>query len=444
MLTILLLMVGQALASEVTNVELSYQQGQTVARIHVDGPVRYTHETEVPKNGRPDRMIVDVLSATHELGAKSFHDLPACVVTAIRTSQFAVSPEKVVRVVFDLTEAPVYRIETEGEWIKIVFDHKTAQSFATWSSAASLGKATQPKPAPAKPTAQASSPVKTVAQQNQAIESDRQSSLSSKPTAAKSTPSTKPSSAFGNYSEPKSAKSSVSEPTPTKAKPKTVTEPVKKTSSADKPVPSPLPKKATSATLAQEKPSPKTAEKPVTKKAESKKSDSGQKELAAKVTKSQPAPTKSADTKPAKKTEVAAKTDSKSKSAQRSTSRFRRQASAKIKGTMVAEFPKRLVVKYQSRGRRDPFRSLVDDKNYESNNPIERQVPNIEGLKLVGIIESFEGGNRALFEDNADYSYMLKSGDKVRNGYVLRVEVDQVFFQIFEYGWSRTVALKMD
>jgi hypothetical protein len=39
---------------------------------------------------------------------------------------------------------------------------------------------------------------------------------------------------------------------------------------------------------------------------------------------------------------------------------------------------------------------------------------------------------------------MLQSGDKVQKGYVLRVESDRVYFQIFEYGWSRTVALHLD
>jgi hypothetical protein len=129
---------------------------------------------------------------------------------------------------------------------------------------------------------------------------------------------------------------------------------------------------------------------------------------------------------------------------QRNTARFRRQAqSDKIRGTMVAEFPKRLVIKYNSRGDRDPFGALVDEtRTY--NDPIEARIPNVEGLKLVGILESDGGTNRALFEDKTGFSYMLETGDKVRNGYVLRVDADQVYFQIFEYGWSRTVALTME
>jgi hypothetical protein len=110
---------------------------------------------------------------------------------------------------------------------------------------------------------------------------------------------------------------------------------------------------------------------------------------------------------------------------------------------MVAEFPKRLVIKYKARNHRDPFATLIDDtKTYD--NPIEQRVPNVEGLRLVGIIEAQGGANQALFEDNTGYSYILKSGDKVKKGYVLRVETDRVYFQIFEYGWSRTVALEIE
>jgi hypothetical protein len=129
---------------------------------------------------------------------------------------------------------------------------------------------------------------------------------------------------------------------------------------------------------------------------------------------------------------------------QRSTARFRRDAtSAKVKGTMIAQFPQRLVIKYTASGKRDPFATLIDNK-YAYTSPTEQRIPSVEGLKMVGVLQSEAGSkNAALFEDNDGFSYILKSGDKVRNGYVLRVEEDRVFFQIFEYGWSRTLALKM-
>jgi hypothetical protein len=130
--------------------------------------------------------------------------------------------------------------------------------------------------------------------------------------------------------------------------------------------------------------------------------------------------------------------------AARATARFRRDVqSDKIRGTMVAEFPGRLVIKYEQLEQRDPFDPLIDDAR-TFNAPVENRIPNVEGLKLVGIIDSNGGPNQALFEDKTGFSYILKTGDKVRNGYVLRVEPEQVYFQIFEYGWSRTVALTME
>jgi len=128
-----------------------------------------------------------------------------------------------------------------------------------------------------------------------------------------------------------------------------------------------------------------------------------------------------------------------------STARFRRHplSAAKIKGTMIAQFPQRLVIKYQANGMRDPFQTLIDETR-TFNSPTNQGIPNVDGLHLVGVIIARKGGNRALLQDKNGYSYMLGSGDKVRNGYVVRIESDRVYFQIFEYGWSRTIALKID
>ena len=491
----LLLLASTAWSSQVNNVELSYRDGLTVARIDIDGPVRYTHLTEIPKNGRPDRLIVDVLSATHELGAKVFDDLPSCIVTGIRSSQFAVTPEKIVRVVFDLSTAPLYRVTSDDRSITITFDHKEAGSFASWSTASTVAAMNSPKaPAapvmasvkPAEPKIEpARTPAKSAAETNQVIESDRMLSLAeSKPSAPKAkAPASSPAPApvqkvdrslsGRNFSEAESspAKPAVSNapakeaslPAQAVAAPKktektpAVSQPVQKEPAAEsnpakvtnkppaantpaptiqkgaepeakkttKPVPSPVPPSKTKADLAQQPvPAPPTA--------------SGQQALAQKVT-------KASDPKPAPM--VVKKDPAPQPSAdanQRPTARFRRKGeSAKIRGTMVAEFPKRLVIKYQANGRRDPFASLLDaQRTYDD--PVGNRVPNVEGLRLVGIIESDAATNRALFEDKAGFSYILKSGDKVRNGYVLRVESDQVYFQIFEYGWSRTVALTME
>src|SRR5512140_551051 len=90
---VILVAFSTAFAAQVTNVSLSYQNGVTVARVDVEGTIRFAHQTEIPKDGKPDRMILDVLSAVHALPAKSFDNLPPCQITDIRTSQYSVTPE---------------------------------------------------------------------------------------------------------------------------------------------------------------------------------------------------------------------------------------------------------------------------------------------------------------------------------------------------------------
>ncbi len=522
----LLLIVSQTMAAQVTNIDLSHQDGTTFVRVDVSGQVRYTHDTEIPKNGKPDRIILDILSARHDLGAKSFLELPACGVKGIRTSQFAVTPEEIVRVVVDLDQSPIYQVDSDDKSVTIQIADKNAHAFKSWSTAAYLAAskakpAQKAQPAMAKKEApkQAAPAMasKTVKQQNKSIESDRQLSLAGKEQPnAKAAPKkevTKPA-AKQSVAPPKKtvaarpansmifgkAKLSTPDDAPKAQAPKKAPA-VKK---ADKPVlaKAEVPKKAveqaapkaapkkTSAVKKSEKPvlaktevpiaaskkaapakAPvvKKADKPVLAKAEAPKEAAkaqtpskapakvappkvkpteGQVALAKKVAGDKPSSQKPINVKDTRKEaapEEKAVAEAPQQDKRRSASRFRRKAgvSAKIAGTMVAEFPKRLVIKYNSKGHRDPFATLIDDtRTY--NVPIEKRVPNVEGLKLVGVIESEGTTNRALFEDKEGYSFMLNTGDKVKNGYVLRVESDRVYFQVFEYGWSRTIALKMD
>ncbi|MEW6049553.1 MAG: hypothetical protein AB1644_00580 [Candidatus Zixiibacteriota bacterium] len=586
-----LALAGLASASTVTNVSLSYENGATVARIEVQGPIRFTHQTEIPKDGKPDRMILDVIGATNEMAAKSFSNLPACGISGIRTSQYAVTPEKIARVVFDMLKAPIYRVESEGTNIKVIFTDNTVKQFSAWSAAKATPTTTAPKPTALPTVAQqtttpAVSPV-SPAQQAKAMEQDRQASLSGsepKPaapavTAASRTAKTEPKPVAVTPATPNTVPkvevkpptpvtpatqspvtsqiakadqkpptpatpssttkpeakpgtpavaSTPVEPKPIVATPKAETKPVAPTATPTTPptattpsmtqtpnqaavkqtVPttpaSPHAKKDTPAQTDASKPSTTgapTPASPAVSKAEPKPSQTVATGTQPAVTKVEPSPIKGpapavskvetpqtvtpTETKPiapsstpsvakveTKGTEplksavtdsakaLAAKPDSGAEKPQKpaqvaqndeqfaptdttkSTARFRRSpaSQAKIKGTMVAEFPQRLVVKYEAQEYRDPFAPLLDDTR-TFNNPVKARLPNVEGLKLVGIIESSEGDNRALFEDKNGYSYMLQSGDKVQKGYVLRVERDRVYFQIFEYGWSRTIAL---
>ncbi len=464
--TILLLTAGSSFASaKVSNVELTWQDGFTVARVDVQGAVRFSHQTEEAKDGRPYRVIVDILSATHNLGQKTFSNLPTCPVTKIRTSQYAVSPEKVVRLVFDMKQETVYRVESNDNSVSIYFPDKTGSAFAAWSSSKVVA---QPKSEPEAPKmahvsegpSASSTPTapsrKTASELNKSMNDDRMASLQ----ADQPKPSTPTAKAAPTTDKP-AAPSHATVTKPTINKP-VVTAPVPKPEIDSKPGPL----ATTSTPKVDSKPAPAKSEpapsRSVATTPEPNAPSHPTATVAATTPKTTPPPAVSkpapkAASKPAPKaaptTASAAKSDSKPTPATASakpsdnakpTSRFRRSPTrpTKIKGTLVAEFPKRLVIKYNGGHRRDPFATLIDETK-QNNSPIERRVPNVEGLRLVGIIEA-ELGNSALFEDKDGYGYILKEGDKVQKGYVLRVREDKVFFQIFEYGWSRTVALNLD
>jgi len=72
----------------------------------------------------------------------------------------------------------------------------------------------------------------------------------------------------------------------------------------------------------------------------------------------------------------------------------------------------------------------------------EIPLPSVENLRLVGTMEDQEG-YKALLEDDVGYGYLLKSGDKVKNGFVVNVFNNKIFFQIEEYGWSRVISLEL-
>jgi hypothetical protein len=447
-ITVALLGASHTLASEVTNVALSYQEGSTVACINVEGAVRFTHQTEEAKDGKSFRVIVDILSATHKLGANNFMSLPNCPVQSIRSSQFAVTPEAVVRVVFDMKGEQVYRVDSDNKSVKLYFSDKSGQPFATWSTAANAPKAAkvavkkeEPKKAemakaPQKPAQ------KSAVELNKSIKNDRMASLQGEPKKAEPKKVQKPAPVAAE--KPAVAKKKpAAKPTVAKvSKGDALYGPFmdKPLTEADQPVKAKAAPAAKPKQVAKAPAKPKPQSKPLAKAEQPKKAEP----------KAKPA-LKSVVEKPAakpvaaKKSQTVAQAKPEAKNSQRSTSRFRRSPaqSRKIKGTLVAEFPKRLVIKYKAKRHRDPFHTLLDEsKTYDS--PIERQVPNVEGLKLVGVIEAGSKDNRALFEDKDGYGYILKTGDKVQKGYVLRVEADRVYFQIFEYGWSRTVALHLE
>jgi hypothetical protein len=102
--------------------------------------------------------------------------------------------------------------------------------------------------------------------------------------------------------------------------------------------------------------------------------------------------------------------------------------------------PEREIIVYQTSGRPDPFMPLIDDA---TSNAKGGELPDVETLRLVGILQD-KKVSRALFEDYNNYSYILRTGDRVKNGFVLSIEETRVLFQIRQYGWNRQVAIDLE
>ena len=171
-------------ASKVKSIELDKANGFTVAKINVKGKVRFTHQTEIAKDGKPFRIIVDILSATHDLSAKTYEQLPDCRITGIRTSQYSVKPEKIVRIVLDMKGESTYRIESQNNSVFLFIHDKESKPFASWSSDSYKKTAPAKKPAAtAKPWSVKKVPGNSasakIAAINKALDDDRKSSLES-------------------------------------------------------------------------------------------------------------------------------------------------------------------------------------------------------------------------------------------------------------------------
>lgn len=449
---------GSAFSAKVTGVNIFRSGQNTVAQIDVEGDVRFSHQTEIAKDGKPFRIIVDILAATHEMGSKSFEGLPDCRIVGIRSSQYAVDPEQIVRIVLDMKAESEYQIESEENSVILYINDPDAKNFQFWSSQdfmSDIELAIAPSQPAIEPTVESTKTAEAqpdiasiIAAINESIDADRMSSLepgteNPKKSQTESQENKEPSASDIDIAGPQLAQEDLGPVIEEQPAIESETEIIGPVVSTDE-----------NATVETNK--PEVAKSDV--KAEPAKVNSTNKaetkEEPKKVEESKPAePTKktlgnSQKTTlptPPNKTESRKLADATTTDDNSSTARFRRSpvSSRKIKGTLVAEFPTRLVMKYQGKKYRDPFETLINETKV-TQSPMEARVPNVEGLKLVGILESPGSGNRALFEDKDSYGYILKAGDKVQKGYVLRVDNDKVYFQVFEYGWSRTVALDMD
>jgi len=95
---------------------------------------------------------------------------------------------------------------------------------------------------------------------------------------------------------------------------------------------------------------------------------------------------------------------------------------------------------YQSYGRPDPFRTLVDGQFEQSSGG---ELVDANSAKLVGVMWG-EADQFALVEDGEGFGYILRVGDRVLNGRVVSIRKDRLTARLTLYGISNTVVLKLE
>lgn len=489
-----------AAPTQINNLWLSRENGFTVLTIEGTSPIRYAHQSVEAKEGKPFRIVVDCLASRHALPQREFTDLPTSVITAIRTSQYAVDPEEVVRVVLDLTGESIYRVETNQSTLRVFIADEATTPLPEWTCRMAVETPsnevtpTVQTVATVQPTTVASTEEQPTTAEPSELPVTEPAVTAPTPTAqsepltsapvvpmeitvapvVESTPITRlaPPPAEIVYgpqtptlavtSKPVAETPTVSQaplvvndqPTATQPAPNPAqntpveTQTVAALSGTETTVPAPGVVPPGSATVANDvHMAPKATREPVT-------------------TETMPTPEDVADYMPAADTyeeaylesEQTAKTpgtglavvpDENSaatpESEEARRSRFRRETAkaAELKATQVVQFPQRMLINYEQAGMRDPFKPLVELDNQKQHKSDLNAVPNVEALSLVGILKSVEGKGAALMEDVRGVGYILRTGDRVQNGFVSDINDHAISFQINEYGWDRMVVKEM-
>jgi len=95
---------------------------------------------------------------------------------------------------------------------------------------------------------------------------------------------------------------------------------------------------------------------------------------------------------------------------------------------------------YQSYGKEDPFLSLVSGE-YEKQKSSE--VADVNSARLVGVMWG-EDDRYGLVEDGEGFGYILRVGDRVRNGRVVSIRKHALTARVTLYGITNTVVLKLE
>jgi Tfp pilus assembly protein PilP len=112
--------------------------------------------------------------------------------------------------------------------------------------------------------------------------------------------------------------------------------------------------------------------------------------------------------------------------------------------TAVCETAKKVKLRensyyYSAFNRRDPFRSLVSGK-FVRNTKME--LISLSAVELVGIIKG-DLDRFALLEDEKGFSYILRVGDKVRNGTIVSIGDQSMVARVTNFGQTTKFTLHL-
>jgi Tfp pilus assembly protein PilP len=409
----------------VDNVSLKKQGEFTELTIYASDAVEFDHKIVEPVAGKPYRVVIDLKDAYHKLPRYNFKSLPSETITSIRTSQFSVNPEKVVRIVLDVKGRVTYKVKRDRDYVTLVIATPDDTEFPFWcaqplseAEKIQLALGTAPESDQTKPVPEKAETV------FEPVVTEGDGEAIEKPVLV--------STAVSGESDdgpkfPLEAQES---------KPKFCQLPVQ--TESEEPVANPGVGTSGKTQGVESVPQPGIATEI--------KGDVSVKELtdsAAKPEPASPADDPGTDSGPAdSKPKAPGSVPPGRKATQEEADEYRKNPDrpTKATGTLAERFPKRKVIEYQSWGKRDPFAQLVDKSRAGY---IPGEIPNVGTLRLVGVLKAPEGSS-ALLEDYEGYGYILKDGDQVKNGYVVQIGQDKIIFQIKEYGWSRTIALRLE
>ena len=95
---------------------------------------------------------------------------------------------------------------------------------------------------------------------------------------------------------------------------------------------------------------------------------------------------------------------------------------------------------YQSNGKEDPFAALVNG-DFEQTTAAE--LVDMNSAQLVGVMWG-QDDKFALVEDGEGFGYILRVGDRVRNGRVVSIRKNSLTARVTLYGITSQVVLKLE